>query len=214
MAKKSIVRIQGTGVPGGAIDVEVPVDHTFATDFAERTYDYPDAQFMWIRSWDTEELARDQANKAKRAANGGDDGCALAFGYLAAAGIALWAAFWFAPYVLGGTLGYFGAKAGKKDGWKMALVCSVILGGGGFIVADVIHRVVGAGAHYVPTEQPAAAPAATPAPSAPAAPSQPAPVVVPNRSARPVYARTEPPVTPVWEMEEDLTGNPDFTFND
>ena len=46
------------------------------------------------------------------------------------------------------------------------------------------------------------------------APVAPAPVIVPNRTVRPSYARTEPPVTPVWELEEDLTGNPDFTFND
>ena len=40
-----------------------------------------------------------------------------------------------------------------------------------------------------------------------------APVYVPSPSSRPVYA-AEPRVTPVWEMDEDLTGNPDYTFND
>ena len=59
-------------------------------------------------------------------------------------------------------------------------------------------------------EEPSA-PVEAPAP-APVAPAAPAPVYVPSRSSRPVYARTEPAVTPVWEMEEDLTGNPDFIF--
>ena len=48
---------------------------------------------------------------------------------------------------------------------------------------------------------------------APAAPSAPAYVPAPGPVAPPRYV-SEPPVTPVWELEEDLTGNPDFTFND
>jgi len=61
-----------------------------------------------------------------------------------------------------------------------------------------------------------AEPMNTPAPyeaPSPAAPYNPTPWDIPSHSA-PTKALPEPPVTPVWELEEDLTGNPDYTFND
>ena len=51
MDRHSEVLIQGTNVPGGRITVNVPVDHTFSTDFARNTYPYDGAQYIWKRSW-------------------------------------------------------------------------------------------------------------------------------------------------------------------
>ena len=82
----------------------------------------------------------------------------------------------------------------------------------GLLALALLVGIFGGDDETAPVEEPSSTIEA-PAP-APAAPSQPAPVYVPSPSARPVYARTEPAVTPVWEMDEDLTGNPDFTFND
>ena len=164
MARQSKVLIQGGGAPGGRIEVIVPVDHTFAVEFARATYDFPGAQFMWVNSWDPEEEARNATRKAQRAASNSQMS--------------------------------FGEK---------------VVGAGLLLILAMVVSVFGGDA-----DETAPAPAEPASPyeaPAPAAPSQPAPVYVPSPSSRPVYA-AEPRVTPVWEMDTDLTGNPDFTFND
>ena len=64
MARSSRVLIQGGNVPGGFVEVVGPVDHTFATDFAKATYDYPGAQYIWVRSWGEDE--DEKGNKLNR----------------------------------------------------------------------------------------------------------------------------------------------------
>jgi len=161
MSRSSRVLIQGTGVPGGRLEVVVPVDHTFATDFARATYDFPNAQYMWVRSWGEGE--DEQGNKLNRVSNS-------------------------TPMTFG-----------EKTVGFIFLFILVLIGG---LFADDDDTTPPAPEQPESTlEAPAAAPVA------------PAPVYVPSPASRPVYA-AEPRVTPVWELDEDLTGNPDYTFND
>ena len=164
MARHSKVLIQGGGAPGGRLEVIVPVDHTFATDFARATYDFPGAQYMWVNSWDPEQEAEEQSRKAARAASNAQ------------------------------------MTIGEK-----------VVGAGLLLILAMVVSVFG-GDDETTAPAPEAPESSYEAP-APAAPSAPAYVPAPSPVAPPRYA-SEPPVTPVWELEEDLTGNPDFTFND
>ena len=163
MARHSKVLIQGGGAPGGRIEVIVPVDHTFATDFARATYNFPGAQYMWVNSWDPEQEAEEQSRKAARAASNAQ------------------------------------MSIGEK-----------VVGAGLLLILAMVVSVFG-GDDETTAPAPEVPESTLEAPSAPS--SAAAPVYVPSPSSSPAYA-PEPPVTPVWELEEDLTGNPDYTFND
>jgi len=163
MARHSKVLIQGGGAPGGRIEVIVPVDHTFATDFARATYNFPGAQYMWVNSWDPEQEAEEQSRKAARAASNAQ------------------------------------MSIGEK-----------VVGAGLLLILAMVVSVFG-GDDETTAPTPEVPESTLEAPSAPS--SAAAPVYVPSPSSSPAYA-PEPRVTPVWELDEDLTGNPDFTFND
>ena len=57
MARHSEVLIQGINVPQGRMIVTVPVDHTFAPDTARNVYPYEGAQYIWRKSWNTDQPA-------------------------------------------------------------------------------------------------------------------------------------------------------------
>ena len=160
MATQSKVLIQGGDTPGGRLEVIVPVEHTFATDFARATYEFPNAQYIWVTSWDPEENAR----RAQRISQ----------------------------------------NSTMSFGEKVV--------GAGFLFLLVIIAGLFADDSEDTTPMPEAPESSYEAP-APAAPSAPVYVPSPSPVAAPRYA-SEPSVAPVWENDEDLTGNPDFTFND
>ena len=166
MSRSSRVLIQGTGVPGGFLEVVVPVDHTFATDFARATYDFPDAQYIWVRSWSNEDGENDCLRNQRRA-------------------------------------------AAKASSTPMSFGEKVV-GAGLLLFLAMLVSIFGDDTPDDPTPE---GPKSSYEAPAPAAPSAPAYVPAPSPVAPPRYV-SEPPVTPVWEMDEDLTGNPDFTFND
>ena len=91
------------------------------------------------------------------------------------------------------------------------------IGCGGFIglaLLLIIAGIFGAGEEdTAPAPEPA--PAATErAVEAPVTYTPPTAYEVYEDRSRTAPRPVQPPVTPVWEMEEDLTGNPDFMFND
>ena len=91
------------------------------------------------------------------------------------------------------------------------------IGCGGFIglaLLLIIAGIFGAGEEdTAPAPEPA--PAATErAVEAPVTYTPPTAYEVYEDPSRTAPRPAQPPVTPVWEMEEDLTGNPDFMFND
>ena len=78
MDRHSEVLIQGTNVPGGRITVNVPVDHTFATDFARNTYPYDGAQYIWRKSWNVGESNTKSRSSSSSSSSGG--GCLTLIG--------------------------------------------------------------------------------------------------------------------------------------
>lgn len=58
MARNSKVLIQGVNVPGGSFEVTVPVDSAYASDAARNIYPYDGAQYIWMKSWDTDQPSR------------------------------------------------------------------------------------------------------------------------------------------------------------
>ena len=144
----------------------MPVDHTFAADFARATYSFPDAQYIWVRSWSDEDGENDCLKDKRRAAARASS-----------------------------TPMSFGEK---------------VVGAGFLLFLAMLVSIFGDDTPDDPTPAPPKSSYEAPAPAAPSAPAY---VPAPSPVAPPRYA-SEPPVTPVWELEEDLTGNPDFIFND
>ena len=58
MARHSEVLIQGVNVPGGNFKVTVPVDSSYASDAARNIYPYDGAQYIWMKSWETDQPSR------------------------------------------------------------------------------------------------------------------------------------------------------------
>lgn len=91
------------------------------------------------------------------------------------------------------------------------------IGCGGFIGLALLLIIAGifGGDSEDNTPAPEPAPAATErAVEAPVTYTPPTAYEVYEDRSRTAPRPTQPPVTPVWEMEEDLTGNTDFMFND
>ena len=74
MARHSEVQIQGTNVPGLIMKVTVPVDHYVAPDTARGIYNYPDADYIWLRSWDTDQPAKSGSPSPRQASSDGSFG--------------------------------------------------------------------------------------------------------------------------------------------
>ena len=89
MARHSEVQIQGTNVPGLIMKVTVPVDHYVAPDTARGIYNYPDADYIWLRSWETDQPAKSGGSAPSSSTGEVDSLVALLMLPFAAAGLAL-----------------------------------------------------------------------------------------------------------------------------
>ena len=79
MARQSEVLIQGVNVPGGSFKVTVPVDAAFASDTARNIYPYDGAQYIWMKSWSTDQPS---SSSGGGSASGGG-GCLPVVGLIA-----------------------------------------------------------------------------------------------------------------------------------
>ena len=79
MSEHSRVLIRGGNVPGLSMEVVVPTSHTFCTEAAKQMYPFEGAQYIWVRSWQT-----DDAPERKRpvATGSGDGGSAMGLLFL------------------------------------------------------------------------------------------------------------------------------------
>ena len=73
MARHSEVLIQGVNVPGGNFKVTVPVDSSYASDAARNIYPYDGAQYIWMKSWETDQPSRGGGGGISAPSGGG--GC-------------------------------------------------------------------------------------------------------------------------------------------
>lgn len=78
MARQSKVIIQGVNVPGGRMEVIVPVDHTYACEVARKQYGI-DGQYIWSGSWDTDQPSSQPARSGGSSSGGGIGGMLFLF---------------------------------------------------------------------------------------------------------------------------------------